>query len=140
MPTRPRRAQRSDDAFRDTLLPLVFGLQFFSEFSEEEALRELWQRHGDELTAKYIAADPTRRPAAWWWWSCPARIRIPYPQRLMATEQRQRLIAGNVLRGEARTAALKHIAAFEKSGMPMSAFDHCRHPGRIPDVPIELFY
>lgn len=139
MATRPRRAQRSDDAFRDTLLPLIFGLQFFSEDSEE-TLRELWQQHGDELTSKFTAADPTRRPAAYFWWSCPARIRIPYPQRLMPTEQRQRLIAGNVLRGEARVAALKHIAAFERSGMPMSSFDHCRHPDRIPDVPLEIFY
>ena len=50
----------------------------------EQVARQMWDQHGDAITAEWIATHPGTRPAAWWLFSAPAigpRRKIPrhYP-------------------------------------------------------------
>ncbi len=50
----------------------------FFEFKSKEALRELWEAHGESIVDEHAAEFPGTRPARWWQFDAPRSPRGTY--------------------------------------------------------------
>jgi hypothetical protein len=87
----------------------------------ETSARALWERHADELLARWLADNPGRRPRCWWDYAAPRQPFGSWPGWWLdgkLAEPRQRL--GGI--GTPIFEVLAHVPSFEY-GLPVQFVD-----------------